>query len=191
MSRLFLLGLAVFFAGCSALRWSGGGPPSQTPTEPARVSETARPREAPPVVPPSTELQKQTAVFYSDLGPEEADVSAYPLMQRRNYRVFAEACGRCHGLARSLNAPLVGRTWWEFYVMSMRARSSFSGRTLTKEETAAVLDFLEYDGRERKAKRAHEFEHITEELKRRYEALLEERMGRLQKGAQPSLLNAP
>ena len=191
MKRLALAALTLALAGCSGLRWSGGGPPPETPPAPAALSETPHPRPPERVLPPATEVQKQTAVYYSDLGPEEADVSEYPLMQRRNYRTFAAACSRCHGLARSLNSPLVSRTWWEFYVMSMRARAGWSGRELTREETAAVLDFLDYDGHERKVKRAKEFERDAAELKRRYKVVMDERMERLQKSRQPALLNAP
>ena len=191
MKRLLAAVLTLALAGCSSLRWSGGGPPPVTPPAPAALSETPHPRLAERVLPPATELQRQTAVYYSDLGPEEVDVSGYPLMQRRNYRTFVAACSRCHGLARTVNSPLVSRAWWEFYVMSMRARSNWSERELTREEAAAVLDFLEYDGRERKAKRAKEFERDAAELKRRYKALVDERMERLQKGRQPVLLNAP
>lgn len=191
MKRLLVAALTFSLAGCSGMRWSGGGPPSEAPAAPAALSETPHPRPAERVLPPATEVQKQTAVFYSDLGPEEVDVSEYPLMQRRNYRTFVAACSRCHGLARTVNSPLVSRAWWEFYVMSMRARAGWSGRELTSEETAAVLDFLDYDGRERKVKRAAEFERDAAELKRRYEALMSERMERLQRSRQPALLNAP
>jgi hypothetical protein len=191
MRQLYVAALTVVLAGCGSLRWSGGGPPPAETPAPARVAQSPHPRPPHPVVAPPTEIQRQTAVFYSDLGPEEVDVSAYPLMQRRNYRVYAAACSRCHSLARSINSPLVSRTWWEFYVMSMRARGSFTGRPLTKEEVTAVLDFLEYDGQERKAKRSHDFEHVTGELKRRFEALLDERMERLQKEPQPAILSAP
>ncbi|MDX6771192.1 MAG: cytochrome c [Elusimicrobiota bacterium] len=191
MNRHMLVVLLLPLSACSSLRWSGGGPPEPVEQAAPQVAAAPHPRPPHPVVPPSTEAQKQTAVYYSDLGPEEVDVSTYPLMQRRNYRVYAAACSRCHGLARSINSPLVSRTWWEFYVMSMRARGSLAGRPLSKEEVKAVLDFLEYDGQERKAKGAHDFEHLTTELKRRYEALLDERMSRLQKGPQPALLNAP
>lgn len=191
MRRLFPWLAAASVAACSGMRWSGGGPPPQAGPVPTQVSQEAHPRAPDPYVPPSTERQKQTAVFYSDLGPEEVDVSQYPLQQRRNYRVFASACARCHGLSRTLYAPAVGRVWWEFYVMSMRARGRISGDPFTREEVAAVLDFLDYDVKERKVRRAKEFERVSAELKRRYEALMEERLERLQKGPQPKLLNAP
>ena len=125
-------------------------------------------------------------LFYYDLGPATVDVSAYPAERKRDYAVYARACSRCHTLARSINAPYVGRAWWEFYVASMRARARFHGRPLTKQEVRAAIDFLEYDSNERKVARAAEFEMTKSELKRRFEAALDERMQELQR--QPELL---
>jgi hypothetical protein len=181
MKRLLPLLLALA-AACSGLRWSGG-PASDAPAGNGRAlavsSETAKPH--PPAAPPSTPAQLATAEFYSDLGPEEVDLSSYPTQQKHNYRIYASACSRCHSLARSINAPMADRRWWEFYMLSMRVRGRISGRPLTKDEVKAVLDFLEYDGRERKTNRAKEFEALTEELKARFEASLADRMRALQR----------
>lgn len=182
--RRLLWTLPLLLAACASLRWEGGGPHEEGAPQAAELSPEPRPRAPEPVLPPATELQKQTALYDSDLGPDSIDVSAYPMQQRYNYRVYASACSRCHGLARSVNSPLVGRTWWEFYVTSMRARGSLSGRPISAEERKAVLDFLEYDGRERK--RSKEFEKTRAELKRRYDALMDERMERLQRGRRPA-----
>lgn len=173
--------LVLLLSACAPLRWEGGGPPPEKPAPVPALAEEAHPRPPDPVVPPSTELQKQTALYDSDLGPETVDVSSYPFQQRYNYRLYSAACSRCHSLARSINSPLASRTWWEFYVTSMRARGSLSGRPLSREEREAVLDFLEYDGRERKLKGAKEFEKLRAELRRRFEALMDERMGKLQR----------
>lgn len=185
MRRLLPILAALAAAACASLRWEGGGPHEPSAPPPPAVSATPRPRTPDPVVPPATELQRQTALYDSDLGPETVDVSSYPVQQRQNYRVYQSACSRCHGLARSINAPLVSRTWWEFYVTSMRARGSLSGRPISREEKEAVLDFLEYDSHERKKLREKEFEKVRAELRRRYDALMEERLGRLQRGARP------
>jgi hypothetical protein len=186
--KRFLPGLMlVLAAACSSLRWEGGGPHEpRAPAAPAGLSATPRQRTPDPVVPPATELQEQTALYDSDLGPDAVDVSSYPIQQRRNYRVYEAACSRCHGLARSINAPPVSRTWWEFYVASMRARGSLRGRPISREEKEAVLDFLAYDSHERKVLRAKEFEKVREELRRRYDALMDERLERLQRGARPA-----
>lgn len=125
--------------------------------------------------------QRRNILFYSDLGPDEIDVSAYPSEQRRNYAVYARACSRCHGLARSINAPFVARGWWEFYMTGMRMRGSVSGRPFSREEIKSVLDFLDYDARVRKVEHAADFEKSTQELKRRFNAYVDQRMSDMQK----------
>lgn len=190
MKRLLPLFLVLTAAACASLGWKGGGPPPAAEPQTPALSSTPRAREPDPVVAPATEIQRQTALYDSDLGPETVDISGYPLQQRTNYRVYAAACARCHGLARSINSPLASRTWWEFYVLSMRARGSLAGRPLSSDEVRAVLDFLEYDGHERKVLRAKEFEKVRAELKARYESLMDERMSLLQHGRQPRVLDA-
>ena len=136
----------------------------------------------------AAERSARDVLFYSDLGPETIDVSAYPSQQRENYAVYARACSRCHSLARSINAPYVARGWWEFYMTNMRLRGSLAGRPFSKEETKAVLDFLDYDSRVRKVEHAADFEKSTGELKRRFDEYVDKRMGDLQKSKQPRLL---
>ena len=131
--------------------------------------------------PTSSVEPHKVVLFYSDLGPEQIDVSAYPSEQRRNYAVYARACSRCHGLARSINAPYASRGWWEFYMTGMRLRGRIAGRPFSREETKAVLDFLEYDSRARKVENAAEFEKSAAELKRRFDAYIDRRMSDLQK----------
>ena len=138
----------------------------------------------PAEVPQAPPERRKTALFYSDLGPDTVDVSAYPVARERDYKIYAQVCSRCHTLARSINAPYVNRAWWEFYVMSMRARAKFHGEPLTKEEVRSVLDFLEYDSNERKVARASEFEATKAELKRRFEVVMDERIETLQKQPQ-------
>ncbi|MFI5345583.1 MAG: hypothetical protein ACHQ51_04335 [Elusimicrobiota bacterium] len=127
-------------------------------------------------------------MFYSDLGPETIDVSAYPSEQRQNYAVYARACARCHGLARSINAPYTSRGWWEFYMTGMRVRGHVAGRPFTREEVKTILDFLDYDSRVRKVGKAAEFEKSTDELKRRFNEYVDRRMNDLQSKPQPRLL---
>jgi hypothetical protein len=117
--------------------------------------------------------ERRDVLYYSDLGPDEIDVSSYPAEQRANYSVFARACARCHGLARSINAPYTSRGWWDFYITGMRMRGRVAGRPFSRDEIKAVLDFLEYDSRVRKIEHAAEFEESTAELKRRFDAYVE------------------
>jgi hypothetical protein len=129
----------------------------------------------------SAVLERRDILYYSDLGTDRIDVSAYPEEQRRNYVVYTRACSRCHSLARSLNAPLTSRGWWEFYMTGMRLRGRAAGRPFSREEVKAVLDFLEYDSRVRKVEHADAFETSTVELKRRFNEYVDRRMSELQK----------
>ena len=169
---------AVLLAGCSLFRWSG-----YRETEPDRLGK--RP-VAVTIEEPSPE-RRRAALFYSDLGPDSIDISAYPAERKFEYEVYARICSRCHTLARSINAPYVSRGWWEFYIMSMRMRAHFHGNPLTKEEIRAVLDFLEYDSNERKVAHDAAFEATKSELKRRFNAALDERMRQLQQQQKPLL----
>lgn len=130
------------------------------------------------------------AVFYSDLGPDSIDVSAYPENQRENYAVFARACYQCHTLARSINAPVVSPAFWDFYLLSMRTRTKFvlGDAKITKEESKRIVDFLEYDSNVRKVGRKKEFDALTEELKERFHLLSTDRLRRLQEQKQPKIL---
>ncbi|MCR4294597.1 MAG: hypothetical protein NUW21_03625 [Elusimicrobia bacterium] len=169
-----LLSAAVLLAGgCAAWRLWGEIPVSTGPEAGA--------------VPQAPEERRKAALFHSDLGPDTVDVSSYPAARRRDYEVYARACSRCHTLARSINAPYANRAWWEFYIARMRARAGFHGERLDRKEIKAVLDFLQHDDRERKLGRPAEFEAEQRELRRRFEAALDERMERLQKQPLPRL----
>lgn len=184
--RFILPAAALLLAACAGLKWSGSPqiPPAESPAAKSQISGTpAAARRAPVLVPEASRERREAALFYSDLGPDAVDVSEYPTQQKHNYAIYKRACSQCHTLARSINAPYVTKAWWEFYVMSMRARAKWHGVPLTKYEVRAVLDFLEYDSNERKAGHAAQFEETKFELKRRFEAAQDERMDRLQKNA--------
>jgi len=174
--------LAAILAACASWRWSGGPAADEAPKRgPAPVEVSAVPAKPRPAVPPTPKERYDTALFYSDMGPDTVDVSAYPAQQRYDYAVFARACSRCHTLARAVNAPLVGRGWWEFYMLGMRVRGRREGRPFGKEETESILNFLEYDSRVRKVERAHDFDVLTDELKGRFAESVSARLSSLQK----------
>lgn len=182
MNRRELPLLALSFAaGCAAWRLWGEIPVTAAPPPAAAPSAFAGLPEVSPE-------RRKAALFYSDLGPDTLDVSAYPPERRREYEVYVKVCTSCHTLARSINAPYVGRAWWEFYVASMRMRAHFHGHPLSKKEIRGVIDFLEYDANERKVARAPEFEARKAELKRRFESVLDERMQLLQQRVEPRLV---
>jgi len=130
-----------------------------------------------------------TALFYSDLGPDSIDVSGYPEEQKKKYAVYARTCSQCHTLARSINMPTVSRGFWEFYVTGMRLRSKITPDTqITKEDAQAIVDFLEYDSAVRKVRNKKEFERTSDDLKRRFDPIIQERMRRIQEQKQPKFL---
>ena len=142
----------------------------------------ARPEDSIPAVPPGGE----DTLYYSDLGPDTIDVSAYPTQQKVNYETFHRVCSQCHTLARAINAPVVSGAFWRFYMMSMRARARTARRVeLTPEQYEEILDFLTYDAQDRKVGRANQFDALTEELKKRFEALLASRQRRLEAAPPP------
>lgn len=126
---------------------------------------------------------EQKAMFFYDLGPDEADVSGYPARQRENYAVFKNACSQCHTLARPLNSPVIGRKHWEYYVFRMRAKAAETpGVALSAEEVDRVLDFLSYDSRVRKVKGRKAFQARSKKLQKRFDQVVAERLKRMKDG---------
>jgi hypothetical protein len=170
-ARMIAISVLLLAGGCAAWRLWGEIPVSTGP--------------AAGEIPYAPEERRKAALFYSDLGPDTIDLASYPAGKKREYEVYVRACSRCHTLARSINAPYVERSWWEFYIASMRMRAHFHGEPLSKKDIGAVLDFLDYDANRRKLGRAAEFEALKTELRRRFEAALDERMEQLQKQPLP------
>ena len=137
----------------------------------------------------ATPLIEPPPLYWSDLGSDSIDVSSYPAVHQANYRVYADVCSRCHTLARSVNSPVVSRAYWEFYLLGMRAVNGFDRNpAIQRDQARAILDFLEYDAKERKIDHRAQFEAQTAELKKRYEPILRERIKRLQESKQPVIL---
>lgn len=123
--------------------------------------------------------QQTGALYYSDLGPEAIDVSDYPEEQRRNYAVYSRTCSRCHGLARSINSPIASREFWEMYILAMRRSSYYAaGIPISTAEVKANLDFLDFDSKFRKIGRKDLFDKQTQELKNRFESMINQRTGK-------------
>ena len=117
---------------------------------------------------------------YTDLGPDTIDVSSYTPVMQAHYKTFERVCGDCHTLARSINCTTQSRTYWRFHLarMSLHSRMRHAG-PLSKEDREAVLDFLQYDDRARKRDRRAEFEKLDEELKKRFDPILEKQLKEL------------
>lgn len=135
----------------------------------AACAEPRAPARSEPLAP----FASQLPVYPSDLGPDSLDVRPYPAARRKDYRLYARACSQCHGLSRSLNAPPVGRAFWEFYLLGLRARRHLEDEPLSPAEQEAVLDFLEHDELARKS--GPTFAARTRALAQRFEALLDAR----------------
>ncbi len=121
--------------------------------------------------------------YYADLGPAWIDVSRYPPEQQRNYKTFVAVCGRCHTLARAINSPTESRLYWRFHLARMNLHSRLSeGAPLSRKDVADILDFLDYDGRVRKIEDRKSFEILTEDLKKRFDPILQKQLSRLRTG---------
>lgn len=203
--RFAALAVALPLAACATWRWSGSPPreartsaatadtrsaggdlhpmPAATATTPEQqlslttTTAVSRPRVA---VPPTPRVKLRTAAYPADLGPDAVDVSGYPLRIRADYRVYARVCSGCHVLSRANYSPRIERAWWKLYIARMRTRAAWKGSKLSRDEVRAILDFLDHDARARKSQ--SEFEQTNEELGRRFNAEVDGRMQRLQKG---------
>jgi hypothetical protein len=192
MNKNALVPLALttaLLAGCAAFRWSGSPDPELSrnwvwSTGDLMIS-TQPAASAPPAVVPE---KLPDTLYYADLGPETIDVSSYTAQQRYNYRIFERECSRCHTLARAINSPTESRLYWKFHLtrMSLHSRFDRQGR-IPPAETKALLDFLEYDAKIRKVQDRKRFDEQTEELKRRFEPILEKVLSQMRTSGRPPL----
>ncbi|MFN3466918.1 MAG: hypothetical protein ACK4WF_04350 [Candidatus Brocadiales bacterium] len=99
--------------------------------------------------PPASELEIEAAKkpMAWDLGPETVNISNYPVDIQEDYKVFATKCGKCHGLARALNAPYTTAEEWNNYVNKMMRKP---GSGITPKEGKMIFDFLVHDSKVRK-----------------------------------------
>ncbi|MFI5345586.1 MAG: hypothetical protein ACHQ51_04350 [Elusimicrobiota bacterium] len=177
---------AALAAGCSLFRWSGHPDPEFSrnwvwSTEDLRISgDGAKPSASlPPEKLPDT-------LYYADLGPETVDVTDYPPAQRKNYALFQKECARCHTAARAVNSPAESRSYWKYHLARMNLHTGFRSLTpLTDRETADILDFLDYDTQVRKVRDAKRFDETTEELKKKFEPILNGLLDKMRESAVP------
>lgn len=173
--KLAALATILTLSGCTLFRWSGYRDTAGvragdwSAAELAVSTSPAHPRPAP--LPPLERLPH--TLYYSDLGPEDIDVSGYPAQQKFNYEIFRQECSACHTLARAVNSPTQSRAYWRFHLarMNFHARINRTG-PLSADDLKFILDFLEYDSKVRKADDKRAFEERTEELKRRFDPIL-------------------
>lgn len=75
------------------------------------------------------------------------DASGFPAGIQKDYRLFRDKCGACHGLDTSLK-PSLTPALWTFEVKKMNAMASSH---FNNEQAKAILDFLNYDEVHRKS----------------------------------------
>lgn len=139
-------------------------------------------------------LAEHQAVFPADLGPSAIDVASYPAVQQDNYRLFAEKCTNCHSLARPINSSIVDASTWGRYVRRMHEKNQgrFGGPLLSGDEAKRVISFLAFDSRERKIKRAEEFQSLQADLRARFDLVVRQRSKRKSdEGRASALESAP
>lgn len=129
-------------------------------------------------VTPATSPAEPVPLFPADLGSDKIDVTGYPVPQQENYSLFVKKCSLCHTLARVVNAPMVDASTWTRFVKRMHGKNQDrvnGGPLLTGEEAKRVISFLVFDSRERKIKRADEFQMQQADLRNRFDLAVQER----------------
>jgi hypothetical protein len=179
----------IVLAGCSLFRWNAKPDVVQGDDwDSSEMRPSTAPARARPAAPTPSVFDEEVS-HYADLGPSEIDVSAYPSQQKYNYKLFKQSCGLCHTTARAVNSETQSRLYWRFHLARMNMHARFQGAyPLTPLETQQVLDFLVFDAKVRKVEKRAEFYAQTEELKRRYDAVLRKKMRALQSPGQPRIL---
>ena len=120
--------------------------------------------------------QEMKARFYYDLGPDQVDVTGYPAAAKKGYELFQVSCGRCHTLARPLNSSLTKREDFERYVKRMHMKASKKkGASFSKDEAAAIIEFLTQDAKVRKIEGKAKFDAQTKEIQERFKLVEAER----------------
>ena len=73
-----------------------------------------------------------------------------------------------------MNSPVESRLYWRFHLDRMSLHQRFRHQApLSAADKKALLDFLEYDAQVRKVQDKKRFAEQTEELKRRFEPILQ------------------
>jgi hypothetical protein len=110
--------------------------------------------------------------YPADLGPDEVDVTSYPRAQQEGYALFVARCSGCHPPARTINSPIKDSATWTRYVTRMHVKSeTLTGKPLLSDtEARRIIGFLVFDSRERKLKRADQFEAQQRALTARFKA---------------------
>ena len=180
---------AVLVSGCSLFRWSGNPEmdiASVDTWSAADLAASASPARAQRSVDGIPRGPLPATLYYADLGPDAIDVSNYPAQQRHNYALFKQECSRCHTLARAVNSRVESRLYWHFHLVRMNLHSRLrQERPIPSDQAKDILDFLEYDAQARKVQDRAHFDAQVEELKRRFDPILNHLIQQMQENKQP------
>lgn len=113
------------------------------------------------------------AKFPWDLGADHVDLASYPAAQQENWKVFADACSRCHTLARPLNAPITSKADWLRFIRRMHVKAD--AKLLTRVQAEQVVSFLAYDAAVRKVERRAAYLATLKNLNRMFADVQTER----------------
>lgn len=75
-----------------------------------------------------------------DKGATSIDVSGYPKKYQGYYKIFKAKCGKCHTLARPINAPYKANTWKRYVKRMMRK----PGSGISSSDGKKIYLFLKY-----------------------------------------------
>ena len=87
------------------------------------------------------------AQFGKHSAEEKINVSSYPANIQSNYKVFANKCSECHGLASSLKQSRSPEGW----TADVRRMQAMASSHINDSEAGEILKFLAYDESHRKA----------------------------------------
>lgn len=96
---------------------------------------------------------QSTVSLPQDKGADKLDVSSYPADMQKDYKLFADKCGKCHTLARPLNTSMTKEDWSRYVKRMMHKPNSGINDTTGKQ----IFDFLAYDQANRKDKNPKAF----------------------------------
>jgi hypothetical protein len=104
--------------------------------------------------------QTSNVTLPQDKGPGKIDVSSYPPVQQKAYKLFDSKCSKCHTIARPINTTMT-KDEWERYVKRMMHKPN-SG--ISDSQGKEIFEFLAYDQATRKDKNPSAFyKFLTDE----------------------------
>jgi hypothetical protein len=73
-----------------------------------------------------------------EAGRDGLVVSRLPYQQQQSYKVFESKCGRCHDLARALDADFSAERWRQY----LKRKDRRSGASISQRQSEEINQFL-------------------------------------------------